>query len=63
MLEVRDETVGTVTRTVVERGGQVGLSIQCSRLGMKVVAARVFWFWVFRVSLGLSLGFGKRADG
>ena len=55
--------MGTVTRMVVKRGGQVGLSIQCSRLGMKAVATRVFWFWVFRVSLGLNLGFGKRADG
>ena len=33
--------MGTITRTVAERGGQVGLSIQCSRLWMKAVAARV----------------------
>ena len=55
--------MGTVTRIVVERGSQVSLSIQCSRLGMKVVTTRVFWSWVFRVSLGLSLGFGRRVDG
>ena len=36
-----EKTVGTMTRTVVEKSGQMGLSIQCSRLRMKAVAARV----------------------
>ena len=45
--------MGTVTRKMVERGGQVGLSIQCSRLGIKIVAARVCP-WCFKISIKVS---------
>ena len=40
--------MGIVTRTMAEMSGQVGLSIQCSRLGMKALAVKVC-SWHFRV--------------